>query len=514
MNRFLTGFFFLALLSTGCTRGGQTSFEEPKNIKDKSQNGLSYKKSTVNHNESFVKDIKANSSSEHNVEGIATIPVANSKTGAESEQSVEGAPTTPITNSKTGAESEQSVEGAPTTPTINQLQQDEWDKIFAIFQKDIQLDMGLKSYFLSRAFIKKNCEKNILNKKNHSGETLLHALLKRSALKSNKKIAQFGIKCGMDPSIEDKTGTPAGLVGFQKQAQENSLGRKQDILQILLLNSDMRKKAELLWSQKQLLSTLKEILALYPLYKAIKLYNAIQSQSGYKLIAEQEHLGIYRVPCKKKKPTRFAIFVHGMKDSYQNMAEIAKLLASNQKDTVESYIIALGGHEGGPKEMGLQNWLKQIKEAYDIVRKRAGNKPIYYFGFSMGGALGAYSVQNGNIKVKEMYLFHPPIVLSKFFSPLVRVPLGKKSVLIACKNAINEMRNYLDSNTDKLNSIKTYIMTGDKDVYVSHKRTVKWIRKHNLTNWTDTRVIKGKHLETPNLITYIATRIKQGDSHK
>ncbi|MEM7588578.1 MAG: alpha/beta fold hydrolase [Myxococcota bacterium] len=126
-----------------------------------------------------------------------------------------------------------------------------------------------------------------------------------------------------------------------------------------------------------------------------------------KFVVDAHHLPGMTWFQTQNAPVAFALLVPGMGSDPKVMDELATKL---QHDGIESCRLVLGGHHGGPRGMvSPKAWKSQIQSAYKLVEKRAKNKPIYYFGYSMGGTLGVLTLKESHMRIDKMVLLAPAI---------------------------------------------------------------------------------------------------------
>lgn len=135
----------------------------------------------------------------------------------------------------------------------------------------------------------------------------------------------------------------------------------------------------------------------------------------------------------KKQKKGVCLICHGLNTDPKRMNALGDFLES---EGIETFRMKLTGHCEDPqkfKEVSSSLWLKELYDTYLKAKARSQELgvPLYYLGYSLGGALNAALMQSQeDVKYDKIFLFAPALAIRKT-SYLIRLfkPLGKKFII-------------------------------------------------------------------------------------
>ena len=196
------------------------------------------------------------------------------------------------------------------------------------------------------------------------------------------------------------------------------------------------------------------------------------------------------------------ILVHGLNNQAKLMYPFAEEIAAKGYDV---YIPVLDGHASDYnkfKSIDKDDWLCNIKAAYEIAATEALNKNcrLYYVGFSLGGLLGTVAKAEDYIPDVERMILLAPALEMTFFSSLMRPLLyfnlkfaipskapgsyrAHPFLPIKAYRTLFELKDQLNENISKKINIPSLVFIDKKDELVSFKKLLNFISKNRLGNW-------------------------------
>jgi alpha-beta hydrolase superfamily lysophospholipase len=163
---------------------------------------------------------------------------------------------------------------------------------------------------------------------------------------------------------------------------------------------------------------------------AIQLESSRYQAGGNKLQRrlDQDWNRSYRLDTRQ--PRGVALLVHGLSDSPYSLKNIAQHL---NKQGIIVYGLRLPGHgtlPSGLDDIEWQDWLGAVRIVDNHIRQHHSNLPYYYFGYSMGAALGIKltldAIANNHKTPDQLVLLSPALGVSKLarFANLQRILSG------------------------------------------------------------------------------------------
>ena len=209
----------------------------------------------------------------------------------------------------------------------------------------------------------------------------------------------------------------------------------------------------------------------------------------------------------KRGPTKaVSLVIHGLNAKPSRMDQIVDELNKQQVDVLR---VALPGHRKNLQEMRdvtTEQWLGSALQAHCIAQKQAVTKsvPLYFVGFSLGGAIISRLISDPHIKppveYKKMLLFAPAITprTRSYFIKIFRI-FGSSFIIdswspkayqaqrgtsVAAYNALFDIveQTQVSSNTHKLN-VPTLVIMSPDDELVSYSDLREFVKERELNQW-------------------------------
>lgn len=218
----------------------------------------------------------------------------------------------------------------------------------------------------------------------------------------------------------------------------------------------------------------------------------------------------------KKQPKFYMLLAHGLNLNPDKMKSFYPLIESlgGVADLVE-----FAGHTKGKlreyNQVSKDQWVHNIDDKFQNYLKNYRGVPLYFLGFSLGAVAGlSYLQQNlefQNYLKKQIFLapgIEPHSIYEKIYRsmgfPNILVPsLNRFEYKIHKINSLrvnNEIFKLIDDVKSKnleLINIPTLVFLNPRDELISLKKTIKFIKKSNLSNWKVSKLTPKRKLWPP-----------------
>ncbi len=201
--------------------------------------------------------------------------------------------------------------------------------------------------------------------------------------------------------------------------------------------------------------------------------------------------GFKWVLAKGRQPAAVAVVVHGL-GAPKSMDQVVWQLTEGWQ-AADVLQVTLAGHEGGPESSPDKQekiWRKQLQEAYEQAKQRAGNRlELWFLGHSLGVALCADILRQENMRFHRMVWFAAVVSLSHLIDSLAYVVN-----LLKLKNEQNDIK--------KLDRFLGYVfLKGTGEKMVDYKKIFgKDINKEKLEELG--KILRGKKHEKGSILQW------------
>jgi esterase/lipase len=208
------------------------------------------------------------------------------------------------------------------------------------------------------------------------------------------------------------------------------------------------------------------------------------------------------IEAQGERPQGVFLVVHGLNLKPSKMLSLASSLSLMGYSV---FNVGLSGHLGGPlsefKAVKRKTWVDELCRAYVEAQSLADqyHVPIYFLGYSLGGAIGLDALLTCHLRFDKMVLFSPALtprnrvllVRALRFFPKLRIPSktpkeyrANNGTPVRAYNALfDSLRTVRGSANFGSFNVDVLVFLDPKDELVSLKKLEKFISLRELDRW-------------------------------